>query len=114
MLNFENHNLRHSRQNSGSILFTCSLYIDIVFLELPSQHTEVPSLGVESELQLPADTQPQQHQIQAPPVTHNTAHGNAQIFNQLSKARDGTRILLDTSWVHYAEPQRKLPVARIF
>jgi len=38
-------------------------------------HTEVPTLGVESELQLPAYTaQLQQHRIQATSVTYTTAH----------------------------------------
>ena len=38
---------------------------------------EVSRLGVESELQLPAYTQPQKHQIQASSATYTSAHSNA-------------------------------------
>ena len=44
--------------------------------------------------------QPQPHGIQAAPVTYTTAHRNA-VLNPLSKARDPTCILMDTSWIHF-------------
>ena len=47
---------------------------------------EVPRLGAELELQL---------------LAYPTAHGNAGSFNLLSEARDGTHILMDSSWAHY-------------
>ena len=50
---------------------------------------EVPRLGVESELQLPASTQ--LCWIQATSVTYTTAHGNAGSLTHL----------MDTSPVHY-------------
>ena len=59
---------------------------------------EVPRLGIESELQLPAYTQPQQCQIQATSATHATAPGNATL-NPLSMARDPAHMLVDTSQV---------------
>ena len=49
------------------------------FSELHLQHMEVPKLGVESELQLPA-----------------YATATAGILNQLGEARDRTLILMDT------------------
>ena len=45
--------------------------------------------------------QPQQHGIQAVSVTYAIVHSNAGSFNPLSKARDGTCVLMDTSWVRY-------------
>ena len=60
---------------------------------------EVPRLGVESELQLPAYTQPQEHGIRAASATYTTADDNAGSLNPLSKARDRTYILVDTSQI---------------
>ena len=45
--------------------------------------------------------QPQQVGVQAASATYTTAHGKARIFNPLSKARDQTHIVMDTSWVCY-------------
>ena len=68
-------------------------------MEPHPQHIEVPRLGVTSELQLPAYT----------PVTamwdrHHFCDlycslQQCWILNPLSEARDGPRILMDTSWV---------------
>ena len=44
--------------------------------------------------------EPQQRRIQAMSAAYTTAQGNARSFNPLSKARDRTRILMDTSQVH--------------
>ena len=62
---------------------------------------EVPRLGVESELQLPA--------YATATTTQDTSyicdlhHSSQQhwILHQLNKARDRTRIFMDTSWIHY-------------
>ena len=48
-----------------------------------------------------ATPQQQQHQIQATSATYTAAHRKYKIINPLSEARDGTCILMDTSWVHY-------------
>ena len=45
--------------------------------------------------------QPQQCRIPAPFSAYTTAHGSARSFNSLSKARDWTHILMDTSRVCY-------------
>ena len=62
-------------------------------------HVEVPRLGVESELQLPAYTTA----TATPDLSHIcNLHCSAwphQILNPLSKARDQTRSLVITSWV---------------
>ena len=52
---------------------------------------KVPGLGTEPELQLGPIPQPQQHWIQAAPVTYAAAWGNTGILNPLSEARDQTR-----------------------
>ena len=38
--------------------------------------------------------------IQATSMTYTTAHSKAGLFNPLSEARDGNRILMDASHVH--------------
>ena len=72
-----------------------------LFLGLYPWHVEVLSQGVTSELQWPAYT--------AATATRdlsricNLHHSSQQhwTLNPLSEAKDGTRILMDTSWVHY-------------
>ena len=61
---------------------------------------EVPRLGVELELKLPAYiAQPQQSGIRAASGTHTTAHGQRRIVNPLSKGRDRTCNLMVPSWI---------------
>ena len=62
---------------------------------------EVPRRGLELELQLQASATaraPRGPGIQAVPTTYIAAHSNA---GPLRRARDQTRILMDTSRVHY-------------
>ena len=47
-------------------------------------HMEIPSLGVESELQ-----------------TYTTAHSQRWILNPLSEARDRSCVLMDASQIHF-------------
>ena len=62
-------------------------------------HVTSPRLGVRSELQLPA--YPTATATPDPSHICDLHHGlwQRRILNLLSKARDRTRILLDTSWV---------------
>jgi len=71
---------------------------------------ELPRLGVKSELQLLAYTTA----IATPdpsPIC-NLYHNSWQhrILNPLSKARDRTCILVDTSWLHYCQAMIGTPV----
>ena len=62
-------------------------------------HIEVPRLGVESELQLPAYTTA----TTDPNHVCNPHHSSRQhqILNPLNKARDQTRIHVDASWTRF-------------
>ena len=57
--------------------FCWLVYLFFCNLGLHLQHMEVPRLGDELDLQLPAYTQPQQYRIWALPVTYTTTLGNA-------------------------------------
>ena len=87
-----------------NLISTLNLHAKIAFfffLGPYPQHMEVPKLGVKSELQLPAYTTA----IAMPDLSCICAlrcsSQQCQILNSLSEARDGSRILMDTSWVHY-------------
>ena len=60
---------------------------------------EIPRLGVEWELHLPASARATA--MQDPSRVCDLPHSSRQrqILNPLSEARDGTQILMDTSWV---------------
>ena len=60
---------------------------------------EIPRLGIKLELQLPVYTTA----MPDPSCLCDLYHSSWQcwIFNPLSKARDVTCILMDTSWIHY-------------
>ena len=72
-----------------------------VFLGPRPQRMEVPRLGVESELQLPAYTTA----TAMPDLSHvwnlHNSSWQRQILNPLSKTRDRNHILMDTSQVCY-------------
>ena len=70
---------------------------------------EVPSLGVKSELQLPTYTI--DTAMQNPSHGCNIHHSSLQrwILNPLSKARDQTCILMDTSLFHYPRATVRTP-----
>ena len=81
-------------RNRGSFFCCC-------FLRPHLQHMEVPRLGVELELQLP--TYATTTAMWDPSHDCNLHHSSwqCQIPNPLSKARDRTHILMDTSWIHF-------------
>ena len=94
--------------------FTVLLYI-VCFLGPHLRHMEVPRLGVELELQLPAYTTATATWY----LSHNCDlhHSSRQcrILNALSEARDGTCILMDTSrirlhWATTETPTWKFPL----
>ena len=64
-------------------------------LGLHSQHMEVPRLGVESELQLPAYT------TATATATPDLSLISDLHHSSLSEARDQTPILMHTNWVCY-------------
>ena len=75
-------------------------FLVFFFLEPHTQHMEVPRLGVESEMQ------PSYTTVSAmpdPSLVWDLYHSSqqCQIHNPLRKARDWTRILMDTNWVCY-------------
>ena len=49
---------------------------------------EVPKVGGESELLLLACASHSKHEILALSATYTAAHGNARLFNSMSKVRD--------------------------
>ena len=71
------------------------------FLGLRLRHMEVPRLGVELELQLPAYATATA--TQDPSCVCNPHHSSQQcwILNPLSKAKDQTHTLMGTSRVHF-------------
>ena len=85
--------LRDSHQPSPVTFLECQLFL--VFLGSHLWHMEVPRLGVKSEPQLLAYAT-----TTATPVEATSSTQQRWIPNPLSRARDGTRILMDTSWVH--------------
>ena len=79
------------------------------FLGPHPRHMEVPRLGVESELHLPAYTTATA--TQDPNCIFDLHHSSRQhrILNPLSEARGRTRILTDTSWIAASVPRQELP-----
>ena len=80
-------------------LFLRCLLLLLLFCLLGPWHMEVPRLGVQSELQLPAYTTATA--TQDPSCICDLHHSSQQrrILNPLSRAGDGTHILMDTSQV---------------
>ena len=91
----------HVHISSASPSSSSSSSSSFIFLGLNLQHMEVPRIGVESELQLPAYTTATamsglSHFCK---LQHSSWH--YWILNPLSKAVDQTHILMDTSQVCY-------------
>ena len=77
-------------------IFSNEIVSLFIFLGPHPWHMKVPRLGVKSELQLLAYITATA--IWDPSHVHTTAHSNA---DPLSKASDGTHILMATSQVHF-------------
>ena len=69
------------------------------------EHMEVPMLGAELELQLPAYTTA----TPDPRCIRDLSSWQRWILNPLNWVGDETHVLMDTSGVHYTEPQQELP-----
>ena len=83
------------------IIFSFFLFsLSFVFLDPHWLHIEVPRLGVKSELSPMAYTTATA--MSDPSLVYHLHHSSQQrpTLNPLSKARDQTRVLLDTSQVH--------------
>ena len=92
------------RQKIKEIKIWRTLYLFLFWLFFSGphmQHMEVQGLGIKSGLQLPTYTTATATWDQAASSTCTTAHSNTGFLNLLSKARDRTFILMDTSRVHY-------------
>ena len=87
-----------SKVNTQIIFFH---FFFFCFLGLHPQHLEVLRLGVKSELYLPACTTVSS--TPDPSCVCNLHHSSwqHQMLNPLSRARDWTCVLMDTSWIRY-------------
>ena len=93
------------------VLF-CSLVF--VFLGLHLWHMEVPRIGVQSELQLPAYVTATA--TQDPSCVCDLHHSSQQcgIPNPLSEARDQTHHLMVPSWIHFCCATTETPKCVLF
>ena len=101
--------LKSNLKNLFNLALDCPIYkytraymcVYIVLLGTHSWHMEVPRLWVKSELQRLAYTTAIARPD--PSCLCNLYHSSQQhgILNPLSKARDQTQVLMDTSRVHY-------------
>ena len=85
---------------SISISVSMFYYLYTFFLGLDSWHMEVPRLGVELELQLPASTTATAMLYLSCVFDLHHSSRQHRILNPLSRAGDRTHVLMDTSWVH--------------
>ena len=102
------------------------MFICLFFLRLPPRHMDVPKLGDESKLQLPACTTATAtwlrirccHELwcRSPNRVCDLHHSSWQhlILNPMSKARDRTCILMDPSQVHFCSTTMETPQQRSF
>ena len=81
---------------TGSWLSLSFFNLFIYFL-IHLWHMEFPSLGVKSEMQLPATDTAMQDPSHVPDLHHNSQQHR--IINPLSEARDPTYSLMDTNWI---------------
>ena len=87
---------------SFSVLYmNSSSFFLFVFLGPYPWHMEVPRLGEELELQLPAYARATATRAMSRIFDLHHSSQQCQILDPLSEARDHTRVLMDTSWVHY-------------
>ena len=90
------HKLRRLSLHPVFCLFSFFLFC---FLGLHLRHMEVPRLGGDSELQLPASATASERPDPSHICDLHHSSWQRQFLHPLSKARDQTRPLMDTSWV---------------
>ena len=93
---------RYHGRNGGSLCnhfqrISFFFFLSFVFLGQHPWQMEVPRLGVESDLQLPAYTTAMMDSIHICDLHRSSRQ--RWTLSPLSEARGGTRILMDTSWV---------------
>ena len=81
------------------LYFFSSFLFLFSFLGQHLQHMEVPGLGVESKLQLPAYTTAEATRDPSRICSLHRSLWQHQTLNPLSKAKDRIHILTETSWV---------------
>ena len=83
------------------LIFYYFIFYLLYFLVPYLQHMEVPWLGIQSELQLPAYATATA--VQDPSCICYLHHSSQQcwLLNPLRKARDQIPVLMDTSWICY-------------
>ena len=97
------------------LFFFCLFVIFFCFLGLYLQHVEVPTLGVESELQMPAYTTVRAMWEMSWVCDLHLHHSSQQcwMLDPLRKARDRTRVLRDNGLVS-AVLQQELPIIHFY
>ena len=98
-MKFVFHSYEIQNKDKYSYFLFFFFFFSVFFLGPPLQHMEVPRLGVESDLQMPAYATAMQDLSHICDLHHSSRQ--RRIPNPLSKSRDGTRIVMDTSEVHY-------------
>ena len=91
-----------------SIFLFLNFYLFILLFRPAPWHVEVPRLGVELELQLLAYTTATAMQDLSHLCDLHHSSRQHQILNPLSEASDRTHVPMDTSRVHFPEPQQEL------
>ena len=87
-------------------LLVWAIFWLLFFLGLHLQHVEIPRLGVKWELQLPSYTTSTAMWDQS--HICNNSSLQCWILNPLREARDGSRILVDASQMHFCCATREL------
>ena len=89
-----------------------SIFIYFSFLGLNTPHMEVPRLGVELELQLPAYATATATSEPSCIFDLHHSSGQYQILNPLSKVRDGTCNLMIPSQIHFCCTMTGTPTSK--
>ena len=76
-----------------------SFFLSFFLLRVHLRHMDIPRLGVESELQLPATATATQDPSHICALHHSSQQRS--ILNPLSEVKDWTCALMDISLVHY-------------